>query len=239
MAKAAAVRTASKLTRRSTRAELDGEDEALAEARLVAAFSELELMPPAVREGLGPVAEGDLMVCGPLDEAAPGVPPTAASLLPSDVDAESADPLALEASVPVGDALPWDDPSLVASSPSLVAADPLVDSLEALEALAASPASAPDAEADAPSPPTEDVADACPGEVKPRPPLTPSLALPSEQVLVSPAAQPWKRPPTAGLLASDRTHWSPWMVPESWEQQMESSGSTVVHETVLAILGIA
>lgn len=85
---------------------------------------------------------------------------------------------------------------------------------------------------------TAEVAFAVPvtGEVTPRPPETPSCTLPSEQVLLSPFAQPWKRPPTVGLLASDSTHWSPCRVPLSWEQQMESRGSTVVQETVVAIL---
>lgn len=126
--------------------------------------------------------------------------------------------------VPVGDALSDDDPSL---------ADP--DSLEAL-ALALSVPVAEEAEGS--SPPTAEVALVVPvtGVVTPRPPETPSWALPSEQVLLSPWAQPWKRPPISGLLASERTHWSPWTVPLSCWQQMESRGSTVLHETVLAML---
>lgn len=45
-----------------TRAELEGEDEALAPARLEVALFEEEVAAPIVLEGLGSVAAEDLMV---------------------------------------------------------------------------------------------------------------------------------------------------------------------------------
>lgn len=76
----------------------------------------------------------------------------------------------------VGDALSDDG--------NLSLADP--DSLEVLEP------SVPVAEEEGSSPPTDEVALAVPvtGVVTPRPPETPSWTLPSEQVLLSPWAQP-------------------------------------------------
>lgn len=79
MARATALKRASTLRRRSTRAELEGEGPALTALpleRLADALSE-EDWPPAVLEGLGPVAAEDLSVWGPLDVDPAGTPATA------------------------------------------------------------------------------------------------------------------------------------------------------------------
>lgn len=136
--------------RRSTRAELEGEGEALAPARPEVALLEEDVAAPMVLEGLGSVAAEDLIVWGPL-EVEPA--PATAVLLALVVAASLVSLLAAA----VGDALS-DEESL---------ADP-EDSLE-LEL------SVPVGE-DESSPLTAEVAFAVPvtGEVTPKPPETPS-----------------------------------------------------------------